>query len=231
MRGHQQNGLVIFKRHRSPDCPVHKMRIPADGKRFYFECACPFWIYGRTPRGDVVPRQTLETSVLAEAEALRASYVAKYSDSTPSAGPTIQECCERYLASRRNELGERTFGYYEAFFKRLRDYCTARGATHMKHLNVDLLEDFKTDGLPSGNEDTTKSKAVEKLRAWLREAHRRGWISEVLHERVRAYKATYEQKEPYSDAEVDLILAGALKLSGGTQGLPSTPRRSGYCWS
>jgi integrase len=93
----------------------------------------------------------------------------------------------------------------------------------MRELNVDLLETFKVEGLPD-LADTSKSTVVAKLRCFLRDAFRRGWISEPLVERIRPHRATYDQKEPYSDDEVEKILNEALKLNGGTHGYARRPK-------
>ena len=99
---------------------------------------------------------------------------------------------------------------------RLQEHCERRGVYSMRGLNVDLLETFKVEGLPD-LADTSKSAVVAKLRCFLRDAFRRGWISEPLVERIRPHRAMYDQKEPYSDEEVEKILKEALKLGGGTR--------------
>ncbi len=72
--------------------------------------------------------------------------------------------------------------------------------------------------------DTSKATAVAKLRCFLRAAHRREWISQPLVDKVTAYPAVYDQKEPYSDEEVDKILDEALKLNGGTHAYAKHPQ-------
>ena len=77
---------------------------------------------------------------------------------------------------------------------------------------MDLLETFKTAGLPEDMADTSKATAVAKLRCFLRTAYRRDWIKESLVDKVTSHRAVYEQKEPYSDDEVKKILDQALEL-------------------
>lgn len=89
---------------------------------------------------------------------------------------------------------------------------------------MDLLETFKTEGLPADMADTSKATAVAKLRCFLRAAYRRDWITESLVDKVTAHRAVYEQKEPYSDDEVKRILDGALALNGGTHGYAKHPK-------
>jgi site-specific recombinase XerD len=138
-------------------------------------------------------------------------------------GPRISDCIAKYLESRQHELSEKTYGHHDLLLSRLNAYCERQGVYFMRELTVDLLETFKFGGLPD-LADTSKSTAVAKLRCFLRDAFRRGWITESLVDRVTAHKAVYEQKEPYSDEEVERILNEALKLNGGTRGYAKQPK-------
>lgn len=185
------------------------------------ECDCPIWVAGRTATGDI-PRQSTGTRDLKTAEAILAALISTQTRKQID-GPAIEECIQKYLASHKHELGEKTFGHYKLHLGRLQEYCERQGVYSMHELNVDLLETFKVEGLPD-LADTSKSTVVAKLRCFLRDAFRRGWISEPLVERVRAHRAVYDQKEPYSDEEVERILNEALKLNGGTHGYARHPK-------
>jgi len=178
-------------------------------------------MYGRTGKG-LVPRQSTGFMDLKEAEALRGSLVAD-ARSEKVHGPKLGECMDKYLASRRHEMAEKTYGHHKLLLGRLTNYCERRRVYFMRELTVDLLETFKVDGLPE-LADTSKSTAIAKLRCFLRDAFRRGWITESLVDKVTAHRAVYEQKEPYTDEEVDRILAEALKLNGGTHGYAKHPK-------
>jgi integrase/recombinase XerD len=212
--------LALYRRHMRA-CAVHKTNLPARAKRHYAGCDCPIWIYGRT-RNELIPRQSTGLTNLSEAEALRDSLIAK---SKPEIvhGPKISDCIDKYLASRQHELAEKTYAQTKFLLARLKTYCERQGVYFTRELNVDLLETFKHEGLP-GLADTSKSTAVAKLRCFLRAAHRRGWISESLVDKVTAHRAVYEQKEPYTDEEVNRILDGAEKLNGGTHGYAKHPK-------
>jgi integrase len=93
----------------------------------------------------------------------------------------------------------------------------------MKDLSVDLLENFKSEGLPDFA-DTSRATAIAKLRCFLKDAFRRGWIKAALVDLVTGHKAIHAQKDPYSDADVAKILDGALGLKGGTHGYARRPR-------
>jgi hypothetical protein len=154
----------------------------------------------------------------------KATQQSKQKKGNAAHGPTIAECAEKYIASRRHELGDKTIGQHRLLLERLREFCEARNAVYMRNLTVDLLETFKTEGLPVAMADTSKATAVAKLRCFLRTAYRRDWITESLVDKVTAHRAVYEQKEPYSDEEIKKILDGALELNGGTHGYARYPR-------
>jgi hypothetical protein len=146
-------------------------------------------MYGRT-RNSLVPRQSTGFTNLPKAEALRDSLIAG-SKSEEVHGLRIGECVQKYIASHKHELGEKTYGQYELHLGRLRDYCERRGVFFIGELTVDLLETFKVDGLPD-LADTLKSTVVAKLRCFVRDAFRRGWISQPLVDRVKAHRAVYD---------------------------------------
>lgn len=224
--------LVLYKRH-TASCLVNEMDIPARAKRYYMECPCPIWIVGRT-QGHLVPRQSTGESDLKAAEAQRAIIIEKSkaiareeavkAQADSVFGPTIAECSEKYLASRKHELGEKTYGQHKLLLDRLEQFCRERGAVYARNLSVDLLETFKVEGLPKDMADTSKGTAVAKLRCFLRAAFRREWISEALVDKVTPHRASYEAKEPYTDEEVQKILEGSLKLKGGTHRYAKHPK-------
>jgi integrase/recombinase XerD len=212
--------IILYRRHLKT-CAVHKTKLKPREKRHFSNCECPIWMYGRTAKL-LVPRQTTGTSNMTEAEAIRDARTAEGKDEKVH-GPRINDCAKKYLESREHELGEKSYGQYELLLQRLQDYAAKKGAYFMRELTVDLLETFKVEGLPE-IADTSKAKAVEKLRAFLKDAYRREWISEPLVERVKPHRATYTQKEPYTEEETTKILAEALKLTGGTHGYATQPK-------
>ena len=141
--------LVLYKRHVA-SCPVNELDIPPRARRYYMDCSCPIWIVGRTPRGHLVPRQSTGESDLKAAEAQRAIIIEKSNalarqdavrdQADMIFGPTISECAEKYLASRKHELAEKTFGQHRLLLGRLEQYCRDRGVIYARDLTVDLLE-------------------------------------------------------------------------------------------
>ena len=217
---HEHEDLVLYKFH-SKDCAVHKSRIPVANRRYWMECDCWIWIVGRTPNGDLVPRQTTKCRNLKDAQAFRLALMQEAPKE--DAGILITEAIEKYLASRNHELGSRTNGQYGQVLRRFQEFCSKNGALHMTDISVDILEDFKGGGLPCALLDTSKGTVVAKGRCFLRTAFRRAWVKEALADRVGPHAAVYEQKEPYTDKEIDIILEAAGKLAGGTHGYASKP--------
>src|ERR1019366_8280345 len=216
------DSLVLFKRHFA-ECDVHKSKVPLDKRRFWFACECPFWIVGKTPAGNPVPRQSTGTPDRKKAEALRSSLIVEEQDERAN-GETLASCITTYLESREHEVGVKTYGQIKFLMGRLQRYCTERGIYKTNELSVDLLENFKIHGLAGLKKDTSKATSVSNLRCFLRVAYRRGWIAESLVDKVTTHKAVYEQKEPYTDKEVAKILAESLKLSHGTHGYAKRPK-------
>jgi integrase len=190
------------------------------------QCDCKIWIEGRLPNGDIVERQSTGHRTLPEAEGFRALILRDAARDVPHDvyGCTLAECIKKYCESRRRELGPKTLRQTEVVLERLRVYCATRDAFYMGNLNVDLVEDFKVYGLPEDMEDTSRATQIAKVICFLREAFRRSWIREALAEKVRPHHAVYEQKEGYSQQEVESILAEAEKLNGGTHGFAAHPQ-------
>ncbi|HUB83991.1 MAG TPA: hypothetical protein VMB03_34585, partial [Bryobacteraceae bacterium] len=210
--------LTLYRRHLK-SCAVHKAGLPPRAKRYWTECECPVWMCGKTDTM-LVPRQSTGFTDWAAAVALRDSMNAKSKDERIH-GPRLQECIDTYVASRRHELAERTIGQHELVLGRLAEYAAGRGVYFARELTVDLIESFKMDGLTVG--DASKKVFTSKVRAFLKDALRRGWILEPLAQKVRPHTAPQETKEPFTDAEVKKILDGAGTLSHGKGRYSSHP--------
>ncbi len=206
--------IILYKRH-SQDCSVHKTKLPVSKRRFWFECYCPIWIEGRTPAGDIIPRQSTGTRDTAAAEAFRRSLL---ETPTEQHGPAIAACIEEYVLSRQAELDSETVDHYRYILGLLRTFLEDRRVLRMQEITVDHLEHFKTS-LPGGK-TSSHQMYFSKVRAFVRDAYRRDWIKTNLFERVRPVRSAIMQKEPYTDAEVDAILqeAGTGSLGDNTGG-------------
>jgi integrase/recombinase XerD len=206
--------LIIYRRHRA-DCKVHGLKLPGRAKRFYADCDCKIWITGTTPT-ERYPRQATGMTDWRAAQAYVTSLSAGAKD-TAVHGPTLADCIRRHLEAHAENIAPATLGHHRLLLGKLEVYAKSRNKTFMSDLTVDLLEDFKTESL-ANLRSTTRSTSVAKLKYFLREAYRRGWTTEALAEKVRSTRAVYEQKQPYSDAEVAAILVHAESLNGSRTG-------------
>ena len=146
----------LFRRH-SPECRVHKLKLPARRKAAFMDCDCPIWAAGRTATGEI-PRQSTGTRDLKTAKAILAALIST-DKKKQTDGPIIEECIQKYLASHKHQLREKTYGQYKLHLGRLQEYCERSGIYSMRELNVDLLETFKVEGLP-GPPQTLRSRRL-----------------------------------------------------------------------
>lgn len=212
--------LVLYKRH-TKSCSVHRSRVPIANRKFWWACFCPIWITGRTPDA-IVPRQSTGFSDLKQAEAFRSSLLATTSSNSVQ-GTSIAECIEVYLASRCDELSEKTLAQHRLVLDRLRRFYEQQGVLFVRELNADSLETFRTHGLPAQLQSTSRATAMAKVHCFLRTAFRRSWIAEPLVDKLTRGKAVYQQKDPFTEEETTLILDEALKLTGGTHAYAKHP--------
>jgi site-specific recombinase XerD len=122
-----------------------------------------------------------------------------------------------FLDAHAEHVGARALGQYKLVLGKLQTFAHGRNKHFIQELNVDLLESFKTHAL-AGLASTSKSNAVGKLKFFLSEAYKRGWITEALALKVRSVEAVYEEKQPFTEDEITALLKEAGKLNGGTTG-------------
>jgi integrase len=168
-----------------------------------------------------VPRQSTGTSDIKVAQAIRAKAIAHSQDEVVH-GPRLADCIRRYLDSR-DDISPETKSQYSLVLRRLEKFASDRVIHFIRELTVDALEDFKGEGLAS-LAVTTRVTVVSKLRFFLREAYRRGWILEPLVEKIRPVRAPWQPGEPFTEAQVAAILEGALKLNYGRFGFAKHPQ-------
>lgn len=198
--------LALFKRH---NC--------GQADKFFFECPCPIWITGRLPDGQLVPRQSTGHSDKAGAEAIKADLIDRFTKGSEVRGLTIHEALTEYLASLNGELSAAVEDQYRLIIGRLIRFCADRKAHYMPQLTVDLVDSFGSAGF-ANKASTTRAVCMAKVAAFLADAFRRGWIEEPLAVRMKAVRGIYEEKTPYTDEEVKLILDGCASMHAGSRG-------------
>jgi integrase len=214
--------LRLFRRHTST-CVVERSAYK-NKKNVIHLCECPIWVEGSMP-GLKVPRQSTGMTDWEMAQKYREDLLKRArSQHTNSAGYTIAECIETYIEAQEQEVKAKTLNHHQLALDRFHAFCGRREIVYMSQLNVDLIETFKVSGWPKSiKKASSKATLFNKVLAFLKEAFRRGWLKEMLSERVRPIKVSVEQKEPYEEDEVDRILDGALKLSRGVDRFAAHP--------
>jgi site-specific recombinase XerD len=137
-------------------------------------------------------------------------------------GAPLSECIEKYLATREQELDARTLNQHRLALEKLQRFLEAQKVLDIREMTVDHLETFKTAGLPKTMRMTTKATTFAKIRCFSAQPFSAGDQRDG-GDRVTTVKAVYEQKEPYTDAEVVTILDHASRLDGGTHGYAKQP--------
>lgn len=196
--------LTIYRRHNAKTCIVHTLPLGPREKRHYMDCQCPLWMTGHTDSISV-PRQSLGTSDLRVAEAKRRNLLADSAEEKVR-GISLKDAIRQFMDTQAVSVGEATLGHYELLLRRLTDYCTARGITHMSDLSVNLLENFQATGLPPKLADISRARMCGNLRTFLLAAHRREWIEKPLGDRIQRFRADHVQRDPFTEQEVQQIL-------------------------
>jgi len=201
--------VKLYRRH-SRKCleDLAGLRLPARAVRNYMDCECPIWAYGRTETQQV-PRQSVGTTDLKTARAKLAA-VLKHDQAEAVHGPKLEDCIEKYLTARKNEITESSRDSYAIMFGHLRKFVGANGVVHIRELTVDLCEEFKSAGL-AGMKDSSIKHYTGRFRKFLSDAFRRGWLLEDLAAKVLPHHCEDEAAEPFTEDEVKRILEQANK--------------------
>lgn len=121
----------------------------------------------------------------------------------------ISHAIAKYKERREKELSYTARRQFTVVLGWLVEYCERQGKSQLSDLTVDLLESFKIEGMPAILLDSSRGTYTAKLRAFISECERLGWISTRLADRVRPHRYEHEQTQPFSDSDVSAILANA----------------------
>jgi integrase len=139
-------------------------------------------------------------------------------------GDTIAECVLKHLATKQRSMKKRTHQQNAYVLNRLVSYSLERGKVYMQELDTNFIEEFIVAAFPK-IAMTTLSTYINKLRSFLAAAQIREWMHKpLLLKQLERVPAIYQEKEPYTDQELDLILITAAELKGGTRGYAKYPQ-------
>jgi integrase len=197
-------GVLVYTYH-SRTCPDR------DKGRFWRECDCKKWITGNLPNGEPVERQSTGETDWHRAEAIRNAYVAEHMHSAAEHkihGITIRAAVEQFLRALETRIEHDTLRAHRHVLNTLTEWCSQSGIVYMSDLTVARVEDFKT-GAFGEIQETTRAVYVDKLRVFLKEAHRLEWTADALHLRVPRIETEQVPVEPFTTAEVEKLIAAA----------------------
>ena len=208
--------LIIYRRHSAKcEAALRRKGLKPEQTRYFQDCNCFIALEGSTDT-EVFPRRALHTRDWKVAEAKLRKIAGESKDETVH-GIKLSDAVQKYLDARQGKIGVKAHRQYKNVLETPKDFAGSKNKFFAQELDVDVLEDFNTYGF-QGLKSTSKGTLQAKLNHFLREAYRRGWIKEPLVEKLTREAAIYEQKQPYSDEEVQKILESAKTLNGGTFG-------------
>ena len=191
--------LTIYRRHRK-GCEHRR-----EGRK-YRRCRCPIWVDGFLGTQDI--RKSLETADWQKAQQTIREWEATASEpKAPQEPTTIKAAGDAFITDAEGQkLAESTISKYRLLFKQLGVFSQNRGLRYLVELDLQTLGEFR-----SGWKDGARSSAkkLERLRAFLRFAQDRKWVTENPASKLKAPKVSLCPTMPYTREEMIRIL-GAL---------------------
>lgn len=242
--------IILYRRHvarcvtKNPSSQEY--RLTHRTKRLYMGCDCPLWVTGRIDDREI-ERQSCGTTDLEEAKRMVAGFgPAALLPAAKDRGPKLTECIVKYIERRESEITDGTRGYYKLVLGWLVDFAHKRNVEYIRDLTVDLLEDFKFEGMPK-LADSSRKTYVGKLLAFIRDAERMGWIKEQIAHRVKPQHADQEETLPFDDEKnetekilqtadgiyrllLELMLETGLRVSDAINYDPASLERGDHMW-
>jgi integrase len=216
--------LEIYRFH-SADCRERLLAKGLSPKTFreYGQdddhCQCLIYLTGRT-ENEYYPRRSTGLRDWAAAQALARTLDAKGKDAEVH-GPTLEDCIQRFLDSKKR-ISKRAHGQFKLTLNRLKEYARKHNKMFIRELTVDLCENFIAYALDM--QENSKATSGSKIKTFLNEAYRREWLLQPLAIKLKIPIAIYEPAEPFTEEEVEKILADALKLNGGVSAYAKHPK-------
>ena len=205
--------LELYKRHsRCETLPT--LEKPPENPDFYFKCACNFYLRGFRPSGEQIDRKSLLTNDFDKADDLRLAMIREdlgKAKQEAAHGKLIDECIKDYLKSWNLEVAGDTLEMHTYVLGVFQTFCEKREVFHMLRLDADLLEKFRVNGFP-GTKHNTRATYMSKLKCFLKEAFRLGWIDTALALKVKNMRAMHSQGIPFTRNEIALFRRGVLDL-------------------
>lgn len=189
--------LTIFRRHLK-SCPQTSRR--------YRRCRCPIHVEGSLG-GEMVRRALDLTSWEAAQEVIHEWNTTGRIGGRLQKNATIGEAVASYLAyCGARQLSVRSIARYRAFFERvLVTWCTRNSIVDVRSFSFEDASRFYASWTTWSS--YTVAKNLELLRMFLRYCRKARWCEENVAEDLRGPKITAAPTLPFTDDEVERILA------------------------
>jgi integrase/recombinase XerD len=198
-----QGSLALYRRH------LHRCKSADKGNR-WTRCKCPIWVQGSI--GGETIRRSLNTG-----NWTAASSIVHQWQSSGRIGvlkpdlPTITEAVAQFLkeGTVRNLAATTITKRRELLEGKLLPFCARRGHRQLRELTVERLREFRHGWSYS---PLSAAKRLEYLRAFLRFCVEAGWIERNPAAALKPTKVPHRPTLPYTDGEVDRLIAAARSL-------------------
>ncbi|HEY1218764.1 MAG: site-specific integrase [Bryobacteraceae bacterium] len=186
--------LTAYRRHRG------KCKFADD--RASRKCRCALWADG-TLEGKPY-RKSLKTRSFERAQEL----IREIEDGRKPEVPvvTLKRAADTFSddLQAQNRAAD-TVRKYRLLFKQLGEFADRRGLSAITAFTFDVLVQFRSSWTEKGT--ATRSKKLDRLKAFFRFAHDAGWISRNPTTAIKAAGARTPMVKPFSSKEQELLLA------------------------
>jgi integrase/recombinase XerD len=186
--------LTIYRRHRK-GCK-HK----AEGRK-YRHCQCPIWTDGILAGAEI--RESLKMRDWQRAQEKIRLWEAQDRRTVEPEAKTMEAAWTEFLADiEARKLAESTIRKYKLLKRQMEEFAKGRGFRFLVELDLPAVSQFRAswkDGPRSS------AKKLERLRAFLRFAMKRKWVSENPAADLRAPKVTLCPTLPFTPEEMQKI--------------------------
>lgn len=206
--------LTVYRRHRT-SCEHRE-----EGRK-YRRCLCPIWVDGFLDGQEI--RKSLNVRDWQKAQDLVRKWEVEdqVTEAQKPEPVTIEGACEKFeVDAKARLLAGATLYKYKLLFRQLKAFANKRGFLFLAELDLDLLSTFRSEW-----HDGPRSslKKLERLRAFMQFAQKRGWINNNPASELKAPKVPARPTLPFTREETLRILA-ALEKHAERAGIPNTHR-------
>jgi integrase/recombinase XerD len=190
--------LTLYRRHKR-DCP-HRHE-----GRTYRRCRCPLWVDG-VLNGEEV-RWSLGVRGWEQAQIVVREWEARGREpvAIEPEPVTVEHAWEQFLAdAEAQKLHEDTIGKYRLLSRQMKEFAGRLGLRFLCECDLNMLSKFRMEWRQG---PSTAGKKLERLRAFLGFAQRRGWIETNPARELKAPRVAQCPTLPFTYDEMVRVLS------------------------